>query len=156
MAWDIARACYALRTLEGRAALGLSLGKADLRLLRSLERLFGRGRQAPEGLERAMAGGRARAYRHAARLVASLSDGSGPPQVVILRDLSGEGAFVEAVDLLPPGTQLTLHLRDPAGSCELHFPAEVVRRTERGMGLHLVGIPVECRGPGAFTHAIAD
>ena len=62
-----------------------------------------------------------------------------------MTDLSAEGAFIETEVPIGPGDETTLRIRDPRTLREYHFSAVCVRGGRRGMGLRLVGIPVECR-----------
>jgi hypothetical protein len=147
-----------LRTLEGRAALGLELVRDDRQLLRALGRLLYHGRQAPEGLERTLDGGVSRARRMGVDVPVRFRLGAGPPCEGLLRDLSADGAFVETDQAPAEGERFALHLRDPEEQREYHFACEVIRHAPGGMGLRLLGVPVECRylnGAGALGAATA-
>jgi hypothetical protein len=147
-----------LRTLEGRAALGIELVRDDRQLMRALGRLLYHGRQAPEGLERSLEGGVSRARRLSVDVPVRFRLGVEPPIVGRLRDLSADGAFVETDQAPAEGERFALHLRDPGERREYHFACEVIRRVPEGMGVRLLGVPVECRylnGAGALGAATA-
>jgi hypothetical protein len=63
----------------------------------------------------------------------------------LLRDISGEGVFVETARPLPLGARTVVSVSDRATLEEWRFGAEVVRTELEGMGLRFVGIPVALR-----------
>ena len=96
------------------------------------------------------------------RLVVQFGDASG-----VARDLSGDGIFVETSRPLLPGARTVLRVNEamqrgldglpipdeePAAVDEWRFAAEVVRIDVNGMGLRLVGIPLQLR----ITHRHDD
>jgi hypothetical protein len=128
---ELIKACYEIRALRGRQALGLLLEPADQAALKILERLFG-----VVGPPRARLTTRVPVLfkLHAGRA----ADGA-------ITDLSPDGAFVETQAILPVGAVTCLRVRDDSGGRDYHFSCQVARTTARGMGVALVGIPVECR-----------
>jgi hypothetical protein len=70
----------------------------------------------------------------------------------VLRDLSGEGAFVETAQPLTIGSRTVMRVIDRFTGDEWRFAAEVVRIARRGVGLKFVGIPLELR-LGHRTHS---
>ena len=129
---ELIKACYEIRALRGRQGLGLSLSAADEAALAVLERLFG----APGGVGVA---------RRLETRVPVLFKSGGRHFEGKLTDLSADGAFVETEVPLGPGDETTIRIRDQHSLREYHFSAVCVRGGRRGMGLRLVGIPVECR-----------
>ena len=130
---ELIKACYEIRALRGRLGLGLPLAAADEAALTVLERLFG-----PPG-------GVGVARRLETRVPVLFKSIPGRMVSGKLTDLSADGAFVETEVPLSPGDATTLRIRDERTLREYHFSAVCVRGGRRGMGLRLVGIPVECR-----------
>jgi hypothetical protein len=62
-----------------------------------------------------------------------------------LRDVSGEGAFVETAQPLAVGPRTVMRVIDCWTGDEWRFAAEVVRTTRDGVGLKFVGIPLNLR-----------
>jgi hypothetical protein len=130
---ELIKACYEIRALRGRLGLGLPLAAADEAALTVLERLFG-----PPG-------GVGVARRLETRVPVFFKSVFGRMVEGKLTDLSADGAFVETDVPLGPGDATTIRIRDERTLREYHFSAICVRGGRRGMGLRLVGIPVECR-----------
>ena len=130
---ELIKACYEIRALRGRLGLGLPLLAADEAALTVLERLFG----AP--------GGVGVARRLETRVPVLFKTVAGRLTEGKLTDLSADGAFVETDVPLGPGDETQIRIRDEHGLREYHFSAVCVRGGRKGMGLRLVGIPVECR-----------
>jgi hypothetical protein len=149
MEWIKRAADY--RVLTGkRDALGFPLGDVEQAKLDELERFFGRDanrRRAPWSHREQL--------RTAARLVVQFGDNL----VGFLRDLSGEGMFIETTAPLVPGERTVIRVNEamqrgldgfawddePLSVEEFRFTAEVVRVDVNGMGLRLVGIPLQLR-----------
>jgi hypothetical protein len=130
---ELIKACYEIRALRGRLGLGLPMSAADSAALAVLERLFG-----PPG-------GVGVARRLETRVPVLFKSTFGKTASGRLTDLSAGGAFVETELPLAIGDTTTLRIRDERTLREYHFSAVCVRANRRGMGLRLVGIPVECR-----------
>ena len=130
---ELIKACNEIRALRGRLGLGLPLAAADEAALTVLERLFG-----PPG-------GVGVARRLETRVPVFFKSVFGRMVEGKLTDLSADGAFVETDVPLGPGDATTIRIRDERTLREYHFSAICVRGGRRGMGLRLVGIPVECR-----------
>jgi hypothetical protein len=62
-----------------------------------------------------------------------------------LRDVSGEGAFVETALQFEVGARTVMRIIDCWTGDEWRFGAEVVRTTHEGVGLKFVGIPLQLR-----------
>jgi hypothetical protein len=150
MEWIRRAADY--RVLVGkRDSLGFPLVARELERLEELERFFGRdaNRRRNPWADREQ-------LRAPARLVVQFGDAVG-----FLRDLSGHGMFVETTRPLAPGQKTVVRVNEamqrgldgfpfdpdeePATVDEWRFVAEVVRVDINGMGLRLVGIPLQLR-----------
>jgi hypothetical protein len=150
MEWIRRAADY--RVIVGkRDSLGFPLVARELERLGELERFFGRDanrRRSPWASREQL--------RSPARLVVQLGDTVG-----YLRDLSGDGMFIETSRPLSPGARTVVRVNEamqrgldgipfnvdeePATVDEWRFAAEVVRVDIHGMGLRLVGIPLQLR-----------
>ncbi|HJZ85345.1 MAG TPA: PilZ domain-containing protein [Polyangia bacterium] len=133
---ELIKACYEVRALKGRQELGLPLQAADEAAIEILQRLFYYAEQA---------GGRRCARRHRTRVpccfklhATRMGDG-------VITDLSADGMFIETEHRPALGSVTTLRIRDASWAREYHFGCKVVRLTEHGMAVELIGIPVECR-----------
>ena len=149
MEWIRRAADY--RVLLGkRDTLGFPLGDAEQARLDELERYFGRdaNRRRTPWTHREQ-------LRAPARLVVQFGDDVG-----FLRDLSGDGMFIETTRPLEPGSSTVVRVNEamqrgldgfpwddeePLSVEEWRFVAEVVRVDINGMGLRLVGIPLQLR-----------
>jgi hypothetical protein len=128
------------RTLTGkRDQLGFSLGEAELARLAELEEFF---------LETIHPARATYTQRDQGRVPVSLvvtfsgRDGNGKGRA---RDISGQGLYVETPEPLPVGAHTVVAMSDRETQEEWHFSAEVVRISERGMGLRFLGIPLALR-----------
>jgi hypothetical protein len=150
MEWIRRAADY--RVLVGkRDSLGFPLVDRELERLEELERFFGR-----DANRRRTPWAHREQLRAPARLVVQLGDAVG-----FLRDLSGHGMFVETKRPLQLGDKTVVRVNEamqrgldgipfdldaePLTVDEWRFAAEVVRVDVHGMGLRLVGIPLQLR-----------
>jgi hypothetical protein len=149
MEWIRRAADY--RVLVGkRDTLGFPLGALEQARLVELERFFGRdaNRRRTPWTHREQ-------LRAPVHLIVQFGDATG-----VARDLSGDGIFVETTRPLLPGARTVLRVNEamqrgldglplpdeePAAVDEWRFAAEVVRIDVNGMGLRLVGIPLQLR-----------
>jgi hypothetical protein len=132
---EMIKACYEIRALDGRRKLGLALQPADKAALEVLKRLFYRRKPSGQGSAR----------RFPLRVPALFQLAGGPVCDGLITNLSPDGAFVSTATPARAGAEITLRVRDPRGRREWHFSALVARQSGTGMGVQLVGIPVECR-----------
>jgi hypothetical protein len=150
MEWIRRAADY--RVLVGkRDSLGFPLVAREQERLAELERFF--GRDANQGR---ISWAHREQLRAPARLVVQYGDSVG-----FLRDLSGDGMFIETKRPLLPGERVVLRVNEgmqrgldgipfdieaePLRVDEWRFTAEVVRVDVEGMGVRLVGIPLQLR-----------
>ena len=137
--------CFSYRTLLGkRDDLQLPLSAADRDDLRALdsflrERPADRPARVPEFAAREH-------VRRPVQLLVHFQIEGAPPEIGLLRNVSGGGVYVETRRPLPSGCHIALQITDRARGCELRFGVEVVRAERgRGMGLRFQGIPLEVR-----------
>lgn len=150
MEWIRRAADY--RVLVGkRDSLGFPLIARELARLEELERFFGR-----DANRRRTPWAHREQLRAPVRLVVQFGDAVG-----FLRDVSGDGMFVETQRPLVPGERTVVRVNEamqrglegfpfdveeePLTVDEWRFTAEVVRIDINGMGLRFVGIPLQLR-----------
>jgi hypothetical protein len=131
-----------LRTLSAkRDVLGCDLGSEEAHRLEELETFFAECTDAPnedDPFERL-------GWRAPVTLMVTYTTAGGATQTGLLRDVSGDGAFVETDAPLPPGQPTLVRVIDRYSGEEFRFSAGVVRAQEGGMALQFVGIPLALR-----------
>jgi len=132
------------RTLAGKRELCGTLNAEETARLRELEQFFdgcGAENDALPYQQREQA-------RVAVELIVTFASGGEGT----LRDLSGTGVFVETTQALTVGARTVMRVIDCWTGDEWRFGAEVVRVAQKGVGLKLVGIPLQLR-LGHRSHA---
>lgn len=131
-----------LRTLSAkRDVLGCDLGTEESYRLEELETFFAEctdGGGEADPFERL-------GWRAPVTLLVSYTTDEGAVQTGLLRDVSGDGAFLETETPLAAGQPTMVRVIDRQTGDEFRFTAGVVRAQEGGMALRFTGIPLALR-----------